>query len=164
MSLLLTKPSLETASGGSPTVRSSSSSSNSRRVFRYCATVRRRTRPFFGAGRSRATSSACVIHSTICWRSALVGCGRPFGGMLPSPTLLRMDSQTGIAGPRALRRVGRPGCPPYSGRRCGIPRSSVLKNGFTIWSNDGSSAFWARPVACPSRKRAVTAIPKAKAS
>ena len=82
------------ASGGRASVRSSSSCNSSRSVFRYCATVSRRTSPFLGAGRKRATSRDCVIQAAMLSRSAAVGCGWPFGGMEPSLMRCRMPSQT----------------------------------------------------------------------
>ena len=92
VSALFTNPSLETASGGSVSVTSSSSSSSSRRVLRYCGTVRRRALPFFGVGRERAASSASVIQSSAACRSGPSGCGAPSGGMTLSPICLRITS------------------------------------------------------------------------
>ena len=124
--MLFTNPSRETASGGSASVRSSSSSSNSRRVLRYCETVRRRTRPFFGVGRERATSRARVIHSTICWRSAAGRLRQALSAAWSRRRFfsVRLPTAAG-ADPRAWRRVGRLGRPTSSCPRCGIARSSV---------------------------------------
>ena len=156
VSRLFRNPSLDTASGGSTAVKSLSISNNSRRVFRYCATVRRRTRPFFGAGRRRATSSPCPIQSVICCFSAAVGCGWPFGGIVPARTLLWTASQT-------LTWLSSKCESSRSTRTPAVLLSTLwqrwqfcVKNGFTNCSNDGSEGA---ATDCAGEKRAVN--PKA---